>query len=856
MTWEAAGDYFGCLTTGCWTPLDPTIAYSPSSEQILSNVYEPLLWYNGTSSSQVIPWLAKSYSVSPNDTTVSFELRNNITFADGQPLNSSDVYFSLNRLLIEDGNTAYGTGAGPSWSIQQLLNENLSTLFSGSQNYSRAWVAQVLGQNFVQITGPLTFNLHLQNPTLSLPYLLAEPWAAIMEPTFVMTHDLALWSASNSSYREENLLPYPTLTGSLTNQMTQYFDDEVSTCNVGSTPIGCADTYLDTSTSGSLAGTGPYIIESVSINQSVTLQARDDYWGGPYQFLGGHFESPQIQTVLVKNVPLQSDRTRDLESAASQGKAMMMDLQLSLTLGSSRLFDIANQTDWLSHGELVSVFPSVTISGPFTTYNTLFDQFVTNVTLPSQGGSTSYEQFQPFADLRLRLAFADAVDLYSIDATATYNQGEVATNAIPPGLPPAGAYNSSDLPRYRYDPDAIQSLLLSAMMSPIQSFHFFNGTVAPAGLFNNTFGCTQLDAKNQCTSPVSKSIVLTTLTGDTPNIAIMNQIASTINNASLAFNMGLHVYVQTVPLSSYADTGNFYMYSYGWLYDYPWVGDFVKPLFSPTPFAFLPSDGWNVSSISSLWTEFANADSHGNLSGVITTDNELNGLANRMVIYLWTFYPYAFFVHTSNIEGFFYNPSLFGQPFITLSIERPSVTISGFLTGYVPTVAAALAVSLIVILTSLYVTRRKRGITTASQEGRKPQRVTPASTIESDARPALTEPLRPEPTLKFENPQTGVAFDYLVSSFIDDYMRKRMYSEQSGWRSLIQISQACQLPQGLLYGRGGRRGPVTAELIGRGLVEARTFSGQRGRGGDVVKVRVAYDKEPVKKFVDETAMKL
>jgi hypothetical protein len=39
-------------------------------------------------------------------------------------------------------------------------------------------------------------------------------------------------------------------------------------------------------------------------------------------------------------------------------------------------------------------------------------------------------------------------------------------------------------------------------------------------------------------------------------------------------------------------------------------------------------------------------------------------------------------------------------------------------------------------------------------------------------------------------------------------------------------------------------------------VEARTFSGQRGRGGDVVKVRVAYDKEPVKKFVDETAMKL
>jgi len=138
-----------------------------------------------------------------------------------------------------------------------------------------------------------------------------------------------------------------------------------------------------------------------------------------------------------------------------------------------------------------------------------------------------------------------------------------------------------------------------------------------------------------------------------------------------------------------------------------------------------------------------------------------------------------------------------------------------------------------------------------------PERSSPApSTTGTEEGIAQVGPTKPEPALKFERPETGAAFDYLVSSFIDDYMRKRMYSEQSGWRSMIQISQACQIHQGLLYGRGGRHGPVMAELMGRGLVETRTFSGQRGRGGDVVRVRVAYDREPVKKYIDETAMKL
>jgi tetratricopeptide (TPR) repeat protein len=97
-------------------------------------------------------------------------------------------------------------------------------------------------------------------------------------------------------------------------------------------------------------------------------------------------------------------------------------------------------------------------------------------------------------------------------------------------------------------------------------------------------------------------------------------------------------------------------------------------------------------------------------------------------------------------------------------------------------------------------------------------------------------------------------FDYLVGAFIEDYMRKRLFIDQSGWRSLIQIAESCKLPRYDLYSRQGGAGPHVTELIQRGLVETRTFVGHRGRGGEVVKIRIAYDREPTKRYVDEMAL--
>jgi KaiC/GvpD/RAD55 family RecA-like ATPase len=100
------------------------------------------------------------------------------------------------------------------------------------------------------------------------------------------------------------------------------------------------------------------------------------------------------------------------------------------------------------------------------------------------------------------------------------------------------------------------------------------------------------------------------------------------------------------------------------------------------------------------------------------------------------------------------------------------------------------------------------------------------------------------------DPDALTVFDFLVKCFIEDYMVSKLPMEQSGWRSRIKIVHSTKVTQVSLYGWQGREGTVFRELLSKGLVETRIFPRERGRGGEVVKVRIAYDKEPIKRAVE------
>jgi peptide/nickel transport system substrate-binding protein len=60
-------------------------------------IYETLLYFNWQQGT-INPWLASSYQWSSNGTTLTFHLRPNVKWSDGQPFTSADVVFTLNLL--------------------------------------------------------------------------------------------------------------------------------------------------------------------------------------------------------------------------------------------------------------------------------------------------------------------------------------------------------------------------------------------------------------------------------------------------------------------------------------------------------------------------------------------------------------------------------------------------------------------------------------------------------------------------------------------------------------------------------------------------------------------------------------
>jgi len=59
------------------------------------------------------------------------------------------------------------------------------------------------------------------------------------------------------------------------------------------------------------------------------------------------------------------------------------------------------------------------------------------------------------------------------------------------------------------------------------------------------------------------------------------------------------------------------------------------------------------------------------------------------------------------------------------------------------------------------------------------------------------------------------------------------------------------IPRSAFYGPGGRDGAVIVELEKRDLVERKIFPEERGRGGAITRIRVAYENPPVRTLVKQ-----
>ncbi len=89
-------------------PPDPDTYYDAQGLMLIKNVYEGLLRYQpGTPEKKIIPWLATDWTVSPDNLTYTFTLRDGVKFHDGTPFDSSAVKASFARRTAVNGGPAY-----------------------------------------------------------------------------------------------------------------------------------------------------------------------------------------------------------------------------------------------------------------------------------------------------------------------------------------------------------------------------------------------------------------------------------------------------------------------------------------------------------------------------------------------------------------------------------------------------------------------------------------------------------------------------------------------------------------------------------------------------------------------------
>ena len=137
--------------------LDPADVDDGESVKTLNQICEGLLRFKpGTL--EVEPWLAKSYSVSDDGLTITFEIREGVQFHDGTPVNAETAAWSFHRQYDKDH-----PGHLPG-SIFQYWNYLYSEVES------------------VSVDGPMTLTMHLSQPNSTLLYSLACFPAYLISP--------------------------------------------------------------------------------------------------------------------------------------------------------------------------------------------------------------------------------------------------------------------------------------------------------------------------------------------------------------------------------------------------------------------------------------------------------------------------------------------------------------------------------------------------------------------------------------------------------------------------------------------------------------------------------------------------
>ena len=101
-------DTFILANYGNLRTLDPSVAYDVTSSQRLWNIYQTLVFFDGSHTDKFIPLVAtqvptlENGGISADGKTYTFTIRKGIKFHEGGDLTPADVVYSFKRNMIVD----------------------------------------------------------------------------------------------------------------------------------------------------------------------------------------------------------------------------------------------------------------------------------------------------------------------------------------------------------------------------------------------------------------------------------------------------------------------------------------------------------------------------------------------------------------------------------------------------------------------------------------------------------------------------------------------------------------------------------------------------------------------------------
>ncbi len=90
-------------TIGDALTFDPALSYDTASGEVIQNIYETLVFYDGEATDKFVGQLAESWEISEDGTVWTFHIRPDVKFHEGQTLTPTDVAYSFQRGLLQGG---------------------------------------------------------------------------------------------------------------------------------------------------------------------------------------------------------------------------------------------------------------------------------------------------------------------------------------------------------------------------------------------------------------------------------------------------------------------------------------------------------------------------------------------------------------------------------------------------------------------------------------------------------------------------------------------------------------------------------------------------------------------------------